>query len=119
MVVVYTTYAIMQKVVENQGTLVQANIEEMINEAEGKINALMLSSGADVTAQGFLNQFDTNKHMAIRDAANAYVAMKIISFNPNAQSSNTQVNMMLRMFYMFWAESVNLLSNPKFVNAIK
>lgn len=119
MAVIYTTFAIMQKIIQNQGTLVQADVEEMINEAEGKINALMLSSGANITARGYLDQFDPNKHMAIRDAANAYVAMKIISFNPNAQNSNTQVNMMLRMFFLFWSEAVALLSNPKFVNAIK
>lgn len=120
MTVTYSTYALVTKAIENiDATLVQVDVEEYINEAEGIINAVMLSSGADVPTNGFIDSFNTSKHMLLRSAATVYAAIRAITFNPNAQASSTQANMMLKVLWIFWDHAIKLLSDSRVVMSLK
>lgn len=77
MAVTYTTAALVRKRLENMdASLLDEDIEEYINEAEGILNGVM---GLDLTGS-----FDPLKlgHRILREGATLYAAIQVVLYNP-------------------------------------
>lgn len=79
----YTTATLVRRQVENiDSSLVDDDIDEFIEEAEGIIDAIL--------GRSFVSTFDATKHKILRAAANKWAALCGLGFNPAGFTSSQE-----------------------------
>ena len=114
MAVVYTTHTLVGLRAENiDGTLIQANIEEYIYNAEGILNAVM---GLDLTAD-----FDEDRlgHRIVREAATLYAAVQAILYNPAGFTSREEAFGIVNAMWSQFQFLLELLKDKRILEYIE
>jgi len=105
LVVTYTTAALVKKRVENlDSSLVTADIEQFINEAEGRLNVLMKTS--------FISTFDATKHAILRSVASDMAAFSCVTYNPEEIPSIEAADMTANMLWNSIESQLEILRDP-------
>jgi hypothetical protein len=112
MAVVYTTATLVKKRIEDiDASLLDADIEQYIQEAENIIDVVMTESLIDI--------FDATKHSVIRSVATDLAALSCIRYNPGAFSSLEVAEMTANMLLDNIQFQFYLLSNSRTVEYLK
>ena len=112
MSVTYTTAALVKKRFEFiDSSLLDADIEQYIKEAEGTINSAMKDSLIDI--------FDATKHAVIRSCATSIAAYACLRYNPAECPSLEAAEMIANLLWNDTQMLLTLLSDPKTVAYLK
>ena len=115
MAVIYTTAAIVKKRLKNitmgPNTLLDADIEENINQAEGIINAVMQKSGL---AGGDFT-FSATKHGVIRAAATALAAFFCLTYDIEAFGTSSAASISADLLWADADRNLAILSSPRVI----
>jgi len=112
MSVTYTTAALVKKRFEHiDASLLDADIEQYIYEAEGTINSAMKDSLLDI--------FDSTNHAIIRSAATSIAAYACLRYNPSECPSLEAAEMTANLLWNDVQMLLTLLEDPKTVAYLK
>ena len=104
----------MQKRVKNISTsLVDADIEEYILQAEGVINLIMKSD------YDFETNFDATKHRLLRDAATNFAAFYCVLYERNTSLSKTEWSQTLSVLWKRWVENRQMLEDREVIKHLE
>lgn len=112
MAVTYTTAALVKKRVEDiDASLLDADIEQFITEAENIIDVIMKDS--------FIEVFDATKHALIRSCATDMAALSCIRYNPAAFASAEGAEITANLIYDNIQFQFYLLSESRTIEYLK
>lgn len=117
MAVTYTTAAIVKKQVKNiSASLLDADIEQNINQVEGTIDLIMKA-----TARGSSSDFtfDADKHGTIRNCATAYATYLCILYDVSEFATIDDLEATLNSLWTVWATACCLLGDPRHIEYLK
>ena len=110
--ITYTTAALVRKRFEHiDSSLLDADIEQYIYEAEGTIDAAMKYS--------FLATFDTDHHQILRSCATTIAAHSCLRYNPSKYSSLEAAEMTANLLWNDIRTLLGLLGDQKTVSYLK
>ena len=112
MAVVYTTATLVRKRIEDiDATLVDADIDQYIYEAESIIDCVMKTS--------FVTTFSATKHSILRSCASDIAAKSCVHFDPGAYPSLEAAEMVVNMLQDSIQLAFYILSDPRTVEYLK
>ncbi len=112
MAVTYTTAALVRKRIEDiDASLIDADIDQYIYEAEGIINAVMKDS--------LIASFDATKHAIIRSCATDLAAYNCLKFNPSSFPTMETAEMIANLLWNSVQSTLALLAEPRIVDYLK
>lgn len=112
MAVTYTTVALVKKRIEHiDATLIDADIEQYIGEAESMINCVMTDSLIPI--------FDATKHAIIRGVASDMAAYTCLRFNPSKYPSMEEAEMCANLLWDAIRAQLGILSDRRTVAYLK
>lgn len=112
MAVTYTTAALVKKRIEYiDASLIDADIDQYIYEAESKINAAMKTS--------LIASFDATKHALLRSCATDLAAFSVLRYDPGNFPSMETAEMVANLLMDSIHDSLAFLSDPRAVAYIK
>jgi hypothetical protein len=112
MAVTYTTAALVKKRIEYiDASLLDADIEQYIYEAEGIINSVMKDS--------FISGFDATKHALIRSCATDLAAYDCLKFDPSNFPTMETAEMVANLLWNSIQSALAQLADPRIVTYLK
>lgn len=108
----YTTASLVRKSVKNISlTLLDADIEAYIAEAEGILDALM--------GQSFIDTFLVSKHGILRAAATKWASISAVMYDPSGFTSSTEASMIADVMWEEWTYLTGLLALDTVVRGLE
>ena len=108
----YTTAALVRKTVENlDASLLDADIEAFIEEAESILDCTMENS--------FISTFDATKHGILRAAANKWAAICAVTFNPSGFESASEWYQIVDVLWDQWNAKLEMLGQDTIVRYLE
>ena len=112
MAVVYTTATLVRKRIEDiDATLIDADIDQYIYEAESIIDCVMKTS--------LVGTFSSTKHSILRSCASDIAAKSCVHFDPGAYPSLEAAEMVVNMLQDSIQLAFYILSDPRTVEYLK
>lgn len=111
MAVTYTTAALVREQVHHISTdLIDGDIEEMINQAESKVDAAMKQSGINGTDKF---TFSATKHGLIRMATTFLAAYMVLTSNTEEYTSSTHATLTADLLWSMWQDCLEDLRDVR------
>lgn len=115
--VTYTSAAIVKKRVKYiSAALLDADIEENINQAESIIDAIMKATGRGVGADF---TFDSDKHGIIRNCATDYAAYLCITYDPSEFPTLADAELVANLCFNSVQNLLEILDDSRTVEYLK